>query len=169
MRTGERFNPFDHELVVQRQRIRQAVAAFNRAPSKGHLKSVLSLLGSHGDHCFFEAGVHIDYGCHLFLGDRVYFNAHCVILDAAPITIGNDVLFGPAVQLYTVQHPIAAQERLSGIEWAEPITIGNGAWLGGHSVILPGVTVGEGAVVAAGSVVTKDVPAGAVVKGNPAR
>lgn len=169
MREGEVFNALDQELIAQRQRIRQAVAAFNRSPSKGHLKALLSLLGKHGSHCIVEAGVHIDYGCHLFLGDQVYFNAHCVILDAAPIRVGNNVLFGPAVHLYTVQHPLSMQERLSGVEWAEPIHIADGAWIGGHSVIMPGVTVGEGAVIGAGSVVTKDVPAGQVVKGNPAR
>ncbi|WP_411744448.1 sugar O-acetyltransferase [Reinekea sp.] len=169
MRVGEKFNPFDSELVAQRALIRQRTAQFNRSPSKGNLKLVFEQFGSVGEQCFIEAGVHIDYGVHIHFGKHVYVNAHCIFLDAATITLGNNVLLGPGVQLVTVQHPLDSQERLKGIEWAEPIVIGDNAWLGAGAIILPGVTVGENAVVGAGSVVTKDVPDNKIVKGNPAR
>lgn len=169
MRASEKFNPFDSELVAQRTLIRQRTAQFNRAPSKGNLKQVFEQFGAVGEQCFIEAGVHIDYGVHIQFGKQVYVNAQCIFLDAATITLGDNVLLGPAVQLVTVQHPLDAQERLKGIEWAEPIVIGDNAWIGAGAIILPGVTIGENAVVGAGSVVTKDVAENRVVKGIPAR
>ncbi|MBU2864831.1 sugar O-acetyltransferase [Reinekea forsetii] len=169
MRSGETFNPFDSELVAQRALIRQSVAQFNRAPSKGHLKHMFGLFERVGKRCFIEAGVHIDYGCHLSFGEQVYVNAHCVFLDVAPIVLSDHVLVGPGVKFCTVQHPLDAEQRKSGVEWAEPIHVGENAWIGAGAIILPGVTIAKNAVVGAGSVVTKDVAEGCVVKGNPAR
>lgn len=169
MRAGEKFNSFDPELVAQRALIRQRTAQFNRAPSKGHLKLVFELFSGVGEQCFIEAGVHIDYGRHLNFGRQVYINAHCVFLDAAMITLGNNVLVGPGAQFCTVQHPLDAKERMDGVEWAEPIEIGDNAWIGAGAIILPGIRVGKNSVVGAGSVVTKNVPDDTVVKGNPAR
>lgn len=169
MRSGDIFNPLDSELVAQRALVRQRVAQFNRAPSKGNLKQLYELFESVGRRCFIEAGVHIDYGCHLSLGEQVYINAHCVFLDGAPIVLGDHVLVGPGVKFCTVQHPIEAEQRKTGVEWAEPIVVRNNAWIGAGAIILPGVTIGENAVVGAGSVVTKDVAEDCVVKGNPAQ
>ncbi len=166
---GLEFNPLTPELNAQRQFIRQRVAQFNRAPNRGNLKQVFDLFSSVGESCFIEGGVHIDYGSQITLGDRVYINAHCVFLDAAPISIAEDVLIGPAVQFYTAEHPKEVQKRNAGIMIAKPIVIGGGAWIGGGAILLSGITIGERAIVAAGAVVTKDVPADCLVMGNPAR
>jgi len=165
---GQRFNSLVPDLKAQRELIRQRTAQFNRSPSKGHLKQMFDQFESVGEHCNIEGGIHIDYGTQMSLGRCVYINAHCVFLDSASIRIEDEVLIGPAAQFYTVQHPLDPEERASGVLWAEAIHIQKRAWIGGGAIILPGVTVGEGAVVAAGSVVTRDVLAGPLVKGNPA-
>jgi maltose O-acetyltransferase len=169
MRAGERFDPFDSELVAQRALIRQRTAQFNRSPSKGHLKQIFALFEQVGQRCFIEAGIHIDYGVHISFGDEVYINAHCVFLDAAPIRLGNSVLVGPAVQFCSVNHPMSPEQRRQGIEWGEPITVKDNAWIGAGAILLPGVTIGKNAIVGAGSIVTKDVADNGVVKGNPAK
>ena len=166
---GEQFNALAPDLLQQRELIRQRSAQFNRAPSKGHLKRLFEQFESVGEQCFVEAGIFVDYGSQMSLGRAVYINAHCVFLDSAPIRIEDEVLIGPAAQFYTIQHAQDVQARANGVQWAEPIHIKQRAWIGGGAIILPGVTVGVGAVVAAGSVVTRDVPDGALVKGNPAR
>ncbi|MNH38582.1 Maltose O-acetyltransferase [compost metagenome] len=96
-------------------------------------------------------------------------NFNCVILDVLPVHIGDDCQIGPAVQIYTADHPLDPELRRTGLESGRPVTLGNNVWIGGGAIILPGVTIGSNAVVGAGSVVTRDVPAGAVVVGNPAR
>src|SRR5690606_16633734 len=98
-----------------------------------------------------------------------YFNFNCVILDVAPVRIGANVLFGPAVQVYTASHPLDAAERRQGLEFGKPITIGNDVWVGGAAVICPGVSIGDGTVVGAGSVVTRSLPGGVFAAGNPCR
>ena len=110
-----------------------------------------------------------DYGYNIRLGRNVFINYHCIFLDCAPIEIGNDVQIGPSVQLYTAQHPLDAEVRRSGLESALPIRIGNDVWIGGGSVVLPGVTIGARSVVGAGSVVVHNVPPDSLVVGNPAR
>jgi maltose O-acetyltransferase len=99
----------------------------------------------------------------------VYFNFNCVVLDVAPVTIGDNVMFGPAVQVYTATHPLDADARRSGREFAKPIAIGDDAWIGGGAILCPGVTIGARAVVGAGSVVTRDIPADTYAAGNPCR
>ncbi len=169
MESGELFCAFDPEINQQKQRIRQRVAQFNRAPSKGHLQNLFCEFKSVGEHCFIEGGVHVDLGCQITFGRGVYVNAHCVFLDAAEIIIEDEVLIGPAVQIYTVNHSQVGSERAAGMMQASPIYIKKRAWIGGGAILLPGVTIGEGAIVAAGSVVTKNVQAGTTVMGNPAR
>jgi maltose O-acetyltransferase len=110
-----------------------------------------------------------DYGFNIRIGARSFVNYNAVFLDCAPITLGNDVLLGPAVQLYTAGHPLDAATRRTAYETARPITLQDDVWIGGGAIILPGVTVGAGAIVAAGSVVTKDVPPRMIVAGSPAR
>jgi maltose O-acetyltransferase len=166
---GEPYMGLAADIRSQKELIRQRVAQFNRSPSKGHLNALFEQFECVGEQCRIEGGVHVDLGSQIRFGDRVYVNAHCVFLDAAKITIDDDVLIGPAVHIYTVEHPLDAQERKQGFMSAKPVRIKRGAWIGGGAIILPGVIVGEEAVVAAGSVVTKDVPDGETVRGNPAR
>ena len=110
-----------------------------------------------------------DYGYNIRVGTNTFMNFNCVILDVLPVRIGDDCQIGPAVQIYTADHPLDPEQRRSGLESGRPVVIGNNVWIGGAAIILPGVTIGDNAVVGAGSVVTRDVPAGVVVVGNPAR
>ena len=110
-----------------------------------------------------------DYGYNIRIGKNVFMNFNCVILDVTSVSIGDDCQIGPAVQIYTADHPLDPAQRRSGLESGRPVTIGSNVWIGGAAIILPGVSVGDNAVIGAGSVVTRDVPAGATVVGNPAR
>lgn len=111
----------------------------------------------------------MDYGVNITLGDGVFLNFACVVLDVCAVKIGERTQIGPGVQILTADHPRDAAERASGLEFGRPVDIGADVWIGGGAIILPGVTVGHGAVIGAGAVVTRDVPAGATVVGNPAR
>jgi maltose O-acetyltransferase len=110
-----------------------------------------------------------DYGSNIRMGDRVFFNFNCVILDPGLVTIGSDVQLGPAVQIYTATHPLGHAARRAGPELAKPVTIGSDVWVGGGAIILPGVTIGARSVIGAASVVTADVPEGVLAAGNPCR
>ena len=110
-----------------------------------------------------------DYGYHIRIGRHFFANTHLVILDGADVTIGDHVFIGPNVGIYTAGHPLDIPQRNAGLEYARPVRIGNDVWIGGHVVILPGVTIGDGAVIGAGSVVTRDVPAHTLAVGNPCR
>jgi maltose O-acetyltransferase len=127
------------------------------------------LLGSLGADSHILSPFQCDYGWQISIGARCFINYGAVVLDPAAVTIGDDVQIGPSVQLLTATHPLDAEERASGWESARPITIGNGAWLGGGVVVIAGVTIGGGTVVGAGAVVTRDLPAGVLAVGNPAR
>ena len=118
---------------------------------------------------YLEPPLRCDYGSNIRLGDRVYANFNLVVLDCAAVTIGNDVLIGPNVGIYTAGHPVDPGLRRQGLEFALPITIEDGVWIGGHAVIAPGVRIGRNSVIGAGSVVTKDIPANVVAVGNPCR
>lgn len=166
---GEPFQAADPELVAVKQHVRQVLAQFNRSPSKGHLKQVLGLFAHVGPGCRIEAGLHVDLGLRVSLGQSVYINAQCVLLDAGRIHLADHVLLGPGVHIYAVEHDQDAGRRRQGIMTGRPVHIGENAWIGGGSIILPGVSIGADAIVGAGSVVTADVPAGVTVYGNPAR
>ena len=127
------------------------------------------LFGSTGENIYVNPPFYIDYGKHIFMGNNVYCNMDCVFLDVNTITIGNNVMLGPRVNLFTAGHPIDADVRISDLEFGLPIVIEDKVWIGGNATILPGVTVGENSIVAAGAVVPKDVPANSIVGGNPAR
>jgi maltose O-acetyltransferase len=126
-------------------------------------------LGTVGEHVIVRPPFHCDYGYNIHLGSRVFLNFNCVILDGAPVTIGDDTRIGPAVQIYTAIHPMDPAQRRCGLEASRPVTIGTNVWIGGGAIILPGVTIGADAVIGAGAVVTRDVPEGGVAAGNPAR
>ena len=125
------------------------------------------LLGHLGEDSWIEPPFRCDYGTQISIGDHFFANYDCIFLDVAPITIGNQVMFGPRVCLYTAGHPLDAATRNTGLEFGKPIAIGDDVWLGGNVVVLPGVTIGAGTVVAAGSVVRRDLPPHVLAAGNP--
>ena len=172
MIAGELYFGMDPELVVARKRAREFSRLLMREPSDDYSSPeeyYNEFLGAPGMNTQIVAPFYCDYGFNIFLGENFYANFGCVILDVCPVSIGNNVLFGPNVQIYTATHPLDPQERLSGLEYGKPVRIGNNVWIGGSAVINPGVTIGDNVVVASGSVVTKDVPPNVLVAGNPAR
>jgi maltose O-acetyltransferase len=160
------YDPMQPALVAARQRARGVVARYNATAEEQLLRELFARVGE--EPCV-EPPFFCDYGTNTSIGDRFYANTGCIFLDSAPVTIGDRVLLGPAVQLLAATHPLEADLRAQGLEYAEPISIGDDAWLGGGAIVLPGVTIGDRAVVGAGSVVTRAVPADVVVAGNPAR
>jgi len=166
------YDPSQPELVAARRRARGLLARYNatveeQADARASL--LRELLARVGDDPWIEPPFFCDYGSNTSLGHRFYANTGCVVLDSAPVTIGHRVLLGPAVQLLAATHPLEPGLRAQGLEYAEPVAVGDDVWLGGGAIVLPGVTIGDRAVVGAGSVVTRDVPANAVVAGSPAR
>ncbi|MEP5361623.1 MAG: sugar O-acetyltransferase [Nitratireductor sp.] len=172
MGSGDWYRCVDPELDDLRAAARAAVHAHNTAhPAvRGALAPALgALFGRLGDDVLIEAPFHCAYGFNLFVGDRVYFNTGCVILDTAPVTIGAGTMFGPSVHIYCADHHRDPVLRGQGLERALPVRIGSDVWVGGGAIIPPGVAIGDGAIVGAGAVVTRDVATGATVAGNPAR
>ena len=161
MLAGELYRSADKDLVADRRQVQTMLARYN-ALADGDPNLLISLLrefmGAVGDGTTIMPLFTCDYGYNIRLGRNVFINYHCVFLDCAPIEIGHDVQIGPAVQLYTAQHPLDPVVRRSGLESAKPIRIGNDVWIGGGAVVLPGVTIGARSVVGAGAVVVRDVP-----------
>ena len=171
MLAGENYDPHDAELTRERTKCRdllQALNATSEHQGEERLRIIAELTGK-DTNVWLQPPFYCDYGTNITLGTNVYFNFNCVILDVAQVTIGDNVLFGPAVQIYTATHPVSASERRKGIELAEPITIGSDVWVGGGAIICPGVSIGDRTVIGAGSVVTRDIPGDVVAAGNPAR
>lgn len=138
----------------------------NPVQAQEHLKT---LFASFGSNSYIRSGLRVDYGINVHWGNSSFANFGLVLLDVAPIHIGDNVLLGTNVQLLTPIHPLDAEKRKAGWESAKPIYIQNNVWIGSGAIVLPGVTIGENSVVGAGSIVTKDVEPGVVVVGNPAR
>lgn len=171
MLAGELYDPHDPELVALRERARDLCQDLNATRERDVLlrRQILTdLLGSGGDSVWLQPPFFCDYGSNIHLGNNVYFNFNCVVLDVCPVTIGSFTMIGPAVQIYTATHPLQAMLRRKQ-EFAKPITIGSDVWIGGGAIICPGVTIGDRAVIGAGSVVTKSLPAGVLAVGNPCR
>lgn len=135
----------------------------------GRYESLKKIFGKVEPDVVVESPFYVDYGCNTKFGKKNYFNFNLTLLDCSLITFGDNVMAGPNVTFTTATHPTDPTLRASGEEYAFPITVGNNVWFGSNIVVLPGVTIGDGAVVGAGSIVTKDVPAYTVVVGNPAR
>jgi maltose O-acetyltransferase len=172
MLAGEPYDPSDPELVRGRERARALTRRFDETPatdSRARRALLEELLGSIGGRPTIEPPVRCDYGYNIHVGEGFYVNFDCVILDVCLVRFGGDCLLGPAVHVYTTAHPSDAASRREGIEWGEPVTVGANVWIGGRAVLNPGVTVGDDAIVAAGAVVTEDVPANTLVAGNPAQ
>ena len=171
MLAGELYDPFDPELVAARVRARdlcQALNATGEAQQEERRRILRELFGAGGDSVWMQPPFFCDYGSNIELGERVYFNFNCVVLDVCKVKIGDFTLFGPAVQIYTPLHPLNAELRRKE-ELGKPVEIGADVWVGGGALILPGVKIGSRAVIGAGSVVTRDVPEGVFAAGNPCR
>ena len=172
MLAGELFHPSAPELQADLEACAAWLARYNAAMGEvaGVWHGLLQArLGAAGEGAIVRPSFYCDYGFNIHLGANVFLNYNCVILDGGRVAIGDDTRIGPAVQIYTADHPRDPALRRSGLESSKPVTIGSNVWIGGGAIILPGVTVGDNAIIGAGSVVTRDVPAGATVVGNPAK
>lgn len=170
MLAGEIYNCLDPDLNAIRQQVKPLLRLYNQTESLPERQTILQqLLGQVGQDCIIEPPFYCVYGKNIYLGDHVYLNTLCTILDCGEVHIGSHVMIGPHVQIYTPAHELQAEARNRGLEVAKPIVIEDNVWIGGGAILLPGVRVGRNAVVGAGAVVTRDVPANAVAAGNPAR
>jgi maltose O-acetyltransferase len=172
MLAGEMYDAADAKLVLERRRARDLCKSLNESYDRElalREDIVRELFGEAGDAIWIEPPFYCDYGANITLGSKVFFNFNCVILDPAPVTIGSNVLFGPAVQICTATHPMRASERRTWREFARPIKIGSDVWIGAGVIICPGVRIGSRSVIGAGSVVTRDIPADVLASGNPCR
>jgi maltose O-acetyltransferase len=172
MLAGQLYDASDADLVRRRARARALTARYaaTRPDEADERRRVLGeLLGTCGKRVWIEPPFHCDYGENIALGDGVYMNLGCVLLDCANIRLGRGVLVGPCVQFYAAHHPISAAERIKGLELASPIAVGDNVWLGGGSILCPGVTIGAHSTIGAGSVVTGDIPPDVLAVGNPCR
>lgn len=172
MLAGELYRAGDPEIQAAQAKAFAWMARYNaslglpRDERRALLREGLGALG-HGSG--IRPPFHCDYGFNIRLGSGVFLNFNCVILYVVEVTIGDDTQIGPAVQIYTADHPRDPEERRSGKEFGRPVHIGRNVWIGGGAIILPGITIGDDAVIGAGAVVTRDVPPGATALGNPAR
>lgn len=172
MLAGEIYNPADPELVRDREEARRKVLVYNQTLEtevEKRIQILKDLLGSTGENIYMEPNIRFDYGYNTYVGENFYANFDCTFLDVCEVRIGDNCMLGPNVHIYTATHPINPIERNSGKEYGKPVNIGNNVWIGGGSIINPGVTIGDNVVIASGSVVTKDVPDNVVVGGNPAK
>ena len=172
MLAGELYTATDPQLVAEYRRAHTLLARYNATdPNHPEARTTLlrELLAHLGDHTVLQPTFRCDYGYNISIGDRTFINYDCVLLDCNRITIGSEVQIGPGVHLYTATHPHDPATRRSGLELAKPITIADGAWLGGGTIILAGLTIGENTIVGAGSVVTQSLPPNVVAAGNPCR
>ena len=170
MVAGEIYNPTDPELVRARHRAHSLCQRLNTTTEDEitvRRQIYLDLFASGGDTVWVEPPFYCDYGDNITLGEGVFFNFDCVILDVAPVTVGDRTMFGPAVQIYAASHPMDWRLRAEDREFGKPVTIGSNVWVGGAVVFSPGVTVGDRTVIGAGSVVTRDIPDDVFAAGNP--
>jgi len=171
MLAGELYDPLDPELVAARVRARdlcQELNATREGDAAERRRILCDLFGAGGESAWMQPPFFCDYGTNIELGERVFFNFNCVVLDVCRVRIGSFTLFGPAVQIYTATHPLEAKLRRTR-ELGKPVEIGGDVWVGGGAIILPGVHIGSNAVIGAGSVVTRDIPAAVFAAGNPCR
>lgn len=171
MHDGEIYYANDKILIAERTFAKKLLHKLNVTEylMNGNARQILrQLLPNAHKKIYIEPPFHCDYGYNIYSGENVYFNVNCVILDTMKVEIGNDVFFGPGVQIYTATHPLDAIERRI-VEFSKPVSIGNDCWIGGNAVICPGVKIGNGCVIGAGTVVTKDIPNNSLAVGNPAK
>jgi maltose O-acetyltransferase len=172
MLAGELYNALDEQLSTERTNARLLIKKLNdaRPDDNATVRDVLKeLIPNAGKDLWIQPPFFCDYGYNIEVGEKVFFNFNCVVLDVMKVSIGSRTLFGPNVQIYTATHPIHFEERASGLEYAKPVVIGEDVWVGGSVVICPGVTIGSRTIIGAGGVVTKDIPDDVFAAGNPCR
>jgi maltose O-acetyltransferase len=171
MLAGELYDPLDRQLSAERRRARDLCQALNetRDSEEAERKRILNELFGYETDVWLQPPFYCDYGTNIILGEKVFFNFNCVVLDVMEVRIGSYVLFGPAVQIYSATHPLDAAKRRTGLECAKAVEIGSDVWVGGGAIICPGVKIGSRTVIGAGSVVTRDLPDDVFAAGNPCR
>ena len=172
MIAGDLYDAADSELQIDRAANKCWLDRYNNAlnATEDDLRAMLRLhLAQVGERVVIRPPFHCDYGYNIRIGEAAFLNFNCILLDVAAITIGDGAQIGPAVQIYSADHPRDPDQRRRGLESGRPVHIGRNVWIGGGAIVLPGVTVGDDAIIGAGAVVTRDVPAGMTVAGNPAR
>ena len=173
MLSGRLYSPRDDKALEQdEKKCRMLVRLFNGTTEeqKDYRRQLMTeLLGGCGKHFHIEPPVHFDFGCNTYIGENFYSNFDCVILDVNKVVIGDNVLFGPKVCVFTAGHPIDPDIRNEVLQYGYPVTIGDNVWVGGNTVINPGVSIGDNVVIGSGSVVTRDIPSNVVAAGNPCR
>lgn len=177
MLAGELYDCGNPELLSRWHEAKRIQKEYNQTSStdRDRLKMLLDdLLGHQGENVWISAPIYVDYGENIYIGNNVEINMNCVFLDCNKISIGNNVGIGPGVHIYGVTHPVEPKERLSDNSnfwksFTAPVTLGNNVWIGGGSIILPGVTIGDNTTIGAGSVVIKSIPANCLAVGNPCK
>ena len=172
MLLGMYYKASDKDLTEERNTARSLAAEYNSTvPSELERREDIlkKLFKKCGRNIYIEPPFYCDYGSNITLGDNVYINFDCIILDVCNVSIGNNVFIAPRVSIFAAAHPIDADIRNSLLEFGNPVNIGNSVWIGGNTVINPGVSIGDGSIIGSGSVVTKDIPANVIACGNPCR
>ncbi|UYO98815.1 sugar O-acetyltransferase [Oceanotoga sp. DSM 15011] len=169
---GKLYRSGDPFLIQARRNARLLFEEYNKTSIDEFQKRkeiLKKLLGKTGENFYIEPDFKVDYGFNIFIGENFYMNYDCVILDCSTVKIGDNVMFGPGVHIYTAYHPLEFKKRNSGYELAAPIEIGDNVWIGGGAIINPGIKIGNNSVIGSGSVVTKDIPDNVFVAGNPCK
>ena len=172
MLSEKMYDPLDPVLVEERRKARilfHEINLLNDNEKQKRDKLFYTLLQNVGEGLWIEPPFYCDYGYNIKAGKNLFMNFNCCILDVAEVKIGDNCMMGPNVQIYTATHPLEADKRNSGREFAKRIIIGDNVWIGGHAIINPGVTIGNGVVIGSGSVVTKSFPDNVFIVGNPAK
>lgn len=172
MLSGKLYIAQGEELARDNKKSRRLTRLFNQTTEEQQdyrVQLLKELFESTGEKLYMEPPFHCDYGCHISVGENFYANYDCIILDVCKVKIGRNVFFGPRVSIYTAGHPTDAEVRGALLEFGKPVTIGDDVWVGGNTVINPGVTIGNRVVIGSGSVVTKDIPDDVIAVGNPCR
>ena len=172
MLSGELYKALDDELFKDSMRARRLTRLFNNSNEEDleyRTDLLKQLFKSVGENIYIEPTFRCDYGSNISIGDNFFANYDCIILDVCDVNIGNNAFFAPRVCIFTASHPIDADVRNELLEFGKPVTIGNSVWIGGNTVINPGVTIGNNVVIGSGSVVTKDIPDNVIAVGNPCR
>lgn len=169
---GILYQPGDPELAADRDVTVEKLYEYNKLhplDREARQEAIRGLLGKTGENCVVEQPLFCTYGYNTSLGDNCFLNVNCKLMDSGKITIGNNVFIAPNVSLITEEHAMDVGQRLEGLEYTHPVTIGDNVWICTGTIVLPGVTIGDNCVIGAGSVVTKDIPADSLAVGNPCR